>query len=353
MLNKTRFRIGLNGQPGNIETILSEFGKEIYEVYAPCPPNICATARRVQVPLSEKEIIRQIKLAHKYNVRYNMLMNASCHGGKQFSKDFRDKILKFIDLISRAGADSVTVVDPYLLRLIRAHSDIRITVGQWAHVAEPVKALRFKTLGANSIILHTDVNRNFEMLKLLKKEVDLELQIFVNTGELYQCENFTAHCNFVSHMSILPDEGIKSLGNYNYCLEKCRIIKQTNPVEFLMCAFIRPEDLHLYERMGYRTFKIAGRKSSTSWMVRTVRAYLNRSYDGNVLDLCSHYYHFSDEDSPKLLNLPNKALDGWFEFTGGYEREDLRQRCKDFYKIKGLSRFFDVAKRKVAKITTV
>ncbi|MBM3253443.1 MAG: hypothetical protein FJZ16_04250, partial [Candidatus Omnitrophica bacterium] len=99
MANKIRFRVGLNGQPGNIEAILSEFGSEIYEVFAPAPPYICATARRITRYIDEKEIARQIKLAHNYNIRYNVLMNASCYGGMQFSSDFQKKIIKFVKFI--------------------------------------------------------------------------------------------------------------------------------------------------------------------------------------------------------------------------------------------------------------
>lgn len=52
--------------------------------------------------------------------------------------------------------------------------------------------------------------------------------------------------------------------------------------------WIRPEDLVVYEGLGFDRFKIAGRNKRTEWLVRAVKAYANRKYDGNLLDIVSY-----------------------------------------------------------------
>jgi hypothetical protein len=60
-------------------------------------------------------------------------------------------------------------------------------------------------------------------------------------------------------------------------------------VNFLRSEWIRPEDLHLYEGLGYDRFKIAERDLPTSLMTARVKAYAERRYEGNLLDLVQPY----------------------------------------------------------------
>ena len=54
-----------------------------------------------------------------------------------------------------------------------------------------------------------------------------------------------------------------------------------------MSRWIRPEDLHVYEAMGVKEFKIIDRSRSTAWLLRATKAYASRRYDGNLLDILS------------------------------------------------------------------
>jgi len=50
-----------------------------------------------------------------------------------------------------------------------------------------------------------------------------------------------------------------------------------------------PEDLHYYEKLGYETFKIVERNTPTQILLERVKAYSERRYDGNLLDLVQNY----------------------------------------------------------------
>jgi len=71
----------------------------------------------------------------------------------------------------------------------------------------------------------------------------------------------------------------------DWCLLRCTEMKLRDPVNYLRSEWIRPEDLRLYEGMGFDLFKVAERDLPTPVMVNRVRAYAARRYDGNLLDL--------------------------------------------------------------------
>ncbi|MGE4159828.1 MAG: hypothetical protein AB7F75_12110, partial [Planctomycetota bacterium] len=49
--------------------------------------------------------------------------------------------------------------------------------------------------------------------------------------------------------------------------------------------------IHLYEAMGFDNFKIVERDMPTPLMLRRVRAYVDRRWDGNLLELVQPYGH--------------------------------------------------------------
>jgi hypothetical protein len=75
----------------------------------------------------------------------------------------------------------------------------------------------------------------------------------------------------------------------DWCFLQCTEMKLRDPVNYLRSEWIRPEDLHVYEDLGYDLFKIAERDIPTPFMVKRVRAYAGRRYDGNLLDLIQPY----------------------------------------------------------------
>ena len=71
----------------------------------------------------------------------------------------------------------------------------------------------------------------------------------------------------------------------DYCFLRCTQMKLADPVNYVRSDWIRPEDLGHYEALGYDRFKLAERNAPTEVMIRRVRAYSERCYDGNLLDL--------------------------------------------------------------------
>ncbi|MBU1862239.1 MAG: U32 family peptidase [Candidatus Omnitrophica bacterium] len=339
-----KYCVGLNGRPGNIEAILEQRGKDIYEVYAAAPPDICTSGRRGHIPVDMRELKRQVRLAHQYRVRYNVVMNGSCLGGIEFSNQFQKKMKDFIQYLDDIEADSTTIMNPFLVDIVRKTSKcIEIIVSSFAEVAEPVKLARFKTRGANRVVLHQNIYRNFEMLKTICHSTDLPLEIIPNQGCLNQCECFISHNNIVSHSSTAEDKEFMDMGNYNFPIQRCRTIRQKDPIEFLMSCFIRPEDLHMYEELGFTLFKFAGRRSSTEWMLNVLNAYILRRYEDNLFDLSSHVGDHGGFPG-KIGNLPNNVLDGWFQFMGSNaDHKRFYEKAKEFSQTRQIDTYFNNA----------
>jgi hypothetical protein len=71
------------------------------------------------------------------------------------------------------------------------------------------------------------------------------------------------------------------LGHRLFCLD----YRLREPVNYIRANWIRPEDLHHYEALGYDNFKIVERNTPTPVLLNRVRAYAARRYDGNLFDL--------------------------------------------------------------------
>ena len=66
-------------------------------------------------------------------------------------------------------------------------------------------------------------------------------------------------------------------------------MRLADPSQFIKSAWIRPEDLAVYEAMGYTTFKLLERGIPSAELLRRVKAYSERRFDGNLAELLLSY----------------------------------------------------------------
>ena len=71
--------------------------------------------------------------------------------------------------------------------------------------------------------------------------------------------------------------------------------------------WIRPEDLHYYEEIGFDKFKIIDRLKETKWLMNAIDAYTKRSYDGNLSDILCSFDTF-EKEVPETPLLGEKDL---------------------------------------------
>lgn len=87
----------------------------------------------------------------------------------------------------------------------------------------------------------------------------------------------------------------------DYCVLHCSKARLGDPMHYLRSVWIRPEDLSLYEAMEYANFKIVERSCPAELLVKRVRAYANRSFDGNLLEIAGQVAQIKKELGSGLL----------------------------------------------------
>lgn len=242
--------------------------------------------RYMATPLSEADLRQYIRLLDKQDIAFNYLLNGACFGNREWTKPWQKKASALLERLGELGVRRLTVSTPFLLELIKSRfPSFRVKVGIYAQVDTPRRARFWVELGADAITLESfSINRDFARLAAIRQAVTCDLQLIANHVCLLNCPMQTYHQNGFAHAS--DDSGTLFV---DYCFMRCSRARLVDPSQFIKAAWIRPEDLPVYEAMGYSTFKILERGIPSSELLRRVKAYSERRYTGNLADLLLSY----------------------------------------------------------------
>lgn len=260
---------------------------KIEELYAKLAKDFVGGGRAscVLPHVSKKKVAMFVSEAHKNGIQFNYLLNATCLGNQEWSIKGQRSLTKLLDWLTDIGVDKVTISMPYLLELIKKrYPKLKVCVSTQAGVDSIKRARHWEELGAERITLaETSVNRNFPLLRQIRRAVKCELQLIANLECLYQCPFWIYH-------SVLNSHGSQDNNAFliDYCYLSCNYIRLKNPVEFIKAGWIRPEDIRHYEAIGIDSLKLVNRGMTTEEIISVVDAYTKGHYDGNLLDLFSH-----------------------------------------------------------------
>ncbi len=230
-----------------------------------------------------KLLSRHVAEARAAGIGFNYLLNAADAGtGDITTSSGYARLRRLLDRLVATGVTSVTVVSPYALRIVRAHTPLAVRVSVFARVDDEKKARAWFDEGASRIVLDSMlVNRDPDRLKRIAEASagrgDLEL--LVNNRCEIGCA--WAPCHAVD----LGAASRRSVPSLDACYLQCQARFLSQPARLLAQDWIRPEDLGLYEALGYRFFKIAGRGCTTAQILARVRAYEARRHEGDFMDL--------------------------------------------------------------------
>jgi collagenase-like PrtC family protease len=225
-----------------------------------------------------------IEQAHSAGLKFDYLLNAPSMSNMEWDENTHQELLMHLNWISSIGADSVTVTIPYLVELIkRQFPQLKIRVSTIAHVNSVARAKLFESLGADSITLDINVNRDFTVLKAIRNAVNCELTVLMNNLCLYQCPYEYYHHDGLGHAS----QSYNPLSGYyvDYCVLRCTLDRLCDISQIIKCRWARPEDIHFYEEIGIDVFKISGRSMPSEKILRAATAYSSRHYQGNLYDI--------------------------------------------------------------------
>jgi uncharacterized protein (TIGR00725 family) len=202
----------------------------------------------------------------------------------EFDDEIKRQIIEELQWVENV-ADSITVVSPYIVELAKKYAPkLDINVSILAHIDNVVKAKRWADLGVAKINVDWSAIRDFATLKEMAKifaNTKTRLQILVNDPCLFQCPY--ALCHDLS----MAKGSIPKAKYEHYWTFRCLRDYFNDPTEIIKSRFVRPEDLHYYEKIGISDFKIADRNRTTDFIIKSVAAYSQRSYKGNLADILS------------------------------------------------------------------
>jgi len=291
-----------------------------------------------------KDYIASLK---QLGIKYNYTLNATCLSNREFDKNASKELLDLLEFLHEAGVDIVTVGLPSIMELIKENGfSFSIKTSTVCQVNNVNKALAYKRLGAQSIVLDESINRDFETLMAINQACGEELELIVNVICHKNCiyENF--HHNQTSHDCDCNNDK-KSVQYYSY---KCMLQRVEKPENLLKLAWIRPEDLHYYVAMGYKRFKIQGRQAATHGdVLKAAEMYMMESYHGNLMILLDCFMPTNsftvDFDNDKLSDFLKPFAEKRFVCKNNCESCNycFKYMCKHF-DIDKINEIFSLAK---------
>ncbi|TBR19120.1 hypothetical protein EPO66_00880, partial [bacterium] len=233
---------------------------------------------------TRKTVEKNIKKIHSIGKEFSYIIDGHCLENKEYSWEGQERIRELIKWISDSGADSVTVAIPHLVEVIKGQfPSLKIDFGTHRSLAEIQRLKYFDKLGCDTIAVRSDYNRNFALLKLFKKSVKCKLKLTLNSLCLYYCNFANDHENLLSHTSNFTTKS-KFSRYYNFV---CDFERMESPEEVIKSPFIRPEDLAVYESLGFEDFILEPNSALTEDVLCMINAYTSRKYEGNLLEIMS------------------------------------------------------------------
>lgn len=281
----TKFSLAANYDP---ELVPALKAYPVDEVYGKLPGDGISGGRPryLATPLSEANLRHYVSLLGEQGIAFNYLLNGACFGNSEWTRPWQKRVTALLTTLADLGVRRVTVSTPFLLELVkRRFPEFRVRVGIYAQVDTPRRARFWEDLGADAIVLESfSINRNFPRLAAIRQAVGCELELIANHSCLLNCPLQSYHQNGFAHAS--DDNGTLFI---DYCLMRCSRTRLTDPSQFIKSAWIRPEDLAVYEAMGYTTFKLLERGIPSAELLRRVKAYSERRFEGNLAELLLSY----------------------------------------------------------------
>ncbi len=260
-------------------------------VYGSVPTEVIGSGRQVSLlpAVDRDQATDHIKHAQRLGLKFNYLVNTACLGNREYTSDFHRAIIKYLEWVAEQSPDMVTVTIPFIAQLIKKQFPaLKLCVGKYANVDSLEKAKFWENLGADEVVIPDDgPSRDFKLLRVMRQNLRCEIQVFANLACLRGCPFANYHGNLASHGSQPHEE---AGGAYvDSCLVNCKNIRVKSPVEIIKSGWIRPEDLNHYEEMGITKFKLVDRSLNARGLLKRVKAYSERKYEGNLADIiCLH-----------------------------------------------------------------
>ncbi len=322
-MDALEFSVPYNNDPDTLAEILKRKelnGNRIREVYLSGPQEFSG-AGRITPEMNFEQFASVVNRVHGAGIRVNLLLNSTCEGSDWYSGRALKSAMDYLGRVHKDNkVGAVTLANPLYIREIRKNfPDIEICASVLADIDCVQKAVVYRKAGATVLTPDVNINRSPGLLKKIKSATGAEIKLMVNEGCLFRCPFRKFHFNYISHKSKNPGPGGSSAEDNVFSLN-CIQMSRNDPSEILKSCWIRPEDARKYREVsGY--FKIVGRTSSKSMVIRSVEAYMRESWEGDLIELMAGNLY--SVGMSYFMHLDNKSLDEihFFEHVSSCDKE--------------------------------
>jgi collagenase-like PrtC family protease len=272
----------------------------VYEIYGKLTSDYFGGGRpSFYLPeVTRESLAHFVQKTHAKGIAFNYLFNASAMGNTEYTREGQRQMEELLEWVAGIGVDSVTVATIYFLRLVKRRCpQLKVRVSSHRYTDNARKVRFWVDNGADYIVVsEVNIHREFKILEAMQRAAQgVELQLIVNNWCRQDCAIAGNHAVGLSAASQRGSKGFP----LDYCSLVCNQLRLQQPVNYLRANWIRPEDLHLYEELGFHNFKIVERNTPTRILLERVQAYAARRYDGNLLDLVQNYAYPYEKFSGK------------------------------------------------------
>ncbi len=246
--------------------------------------------------VSEEGFRRHVEQVHARHRTFYATLNSADLGLKEYRTGFLATFGKEVARLVELGVDGFVVAIPSLLEWIhREYPHLHLTASTFARIRTVAQGRYFLERGADTLVIE-EANRDLLLLEGLVG-AGARVEVLVNQTCLHDCPFRFHHLNT---SSLASQPGVEGPW-FEYPLLECGLEMVRDPAKLISGIFVRPEDLSVFEEVGVHRFKISGRNQPTPWLVRAARAYAERRYEGNLLDILSYVQNRGPRHALKRL----------------------------------------------------
>jgi collagenase-like PrtC family protease len=323
-LGALEFSVPYNNDPDTLTEIFLQKesnGNRIREIYLSGPQEFSG-AGRIAPEMDFRNFVEVVDRVHREKIRVNLLLNSICEGGEWYSPEILKSTMEYLrQAHEEQGVEAVTIANPlYIREARRRFPKLEICASVLGDIDCVSKAEIFRKAGADAITPDVNINRDLKLLERIKEVTGAEIKLMVNEGCLFRCAFRKFHFNYISHKSRKPEMPGGRKSEDNVFSLNCIQLTKTDPSQILKAGWIRPEDMRKYESIT-SYFKMVGRTSSKSMVLRALKAYMEESWDGDLLELMAGNLY--SVGMSHLLHVDNKSLDsaGFFDQVASCDKE--------------------------------
>ncbi len=214
---------------------------------------------------SISEIERGVNYAHSLDKKVYVTVNIAMH-----NKELSD-IVDYLKSLDKIGVDAIIASDPAIIKLAKENTDLVIHLSTQASTLNKEAAKFWKSEGVSRIVLARECN--MEDILDIKKNVDIELEVFVHGA---MCASYSGRCVLSNFLTARDSNrgGCSQICRWDFDLmEDDEYLKGEKP--FTFCT----KDLSLIKYipelvdMGVDSLKVEGRMRSAYYIATIIKTY--------------------------------------------------------------------------------